>query len=158
MVLLYDFAAMRNLGVLLFAFLASVLAFGQQMDSGLRGVWRLNVEKSDFGSSPKPKKGLVNWTEHGWVVAILTADGELYSDGVITDHGCALIGISSEFSCKVEVKTPKHVVFTLKQGETVRRVGDIELIDKNTTITTHHVTPRTGTPSIEKTVWEREPE
>lgn len=149
---------MRNLAILVFLLLTGSLAFGQQMDPGLRGVWRPNVEKSDFGSGPKPKMGLVNWTEHGWVVAILTADGELYSDGVITDHGCALIGISSELSCTFEVKTPKHVVFTLKQGDKVRRVGDIELIDKNTTITTHRVTPREGTPSIEKTVWEREPE
>jgi hypothetical protein len=112
----------------------------------------------DFGGGPKPKMGLVNWTEHGWVVAILTANGELYSDGVITDHGCALIGIQSDLSCTFEVKTPKHVVFTLKQGDTVRRVGDIELVDKNTTLTTHHVTPSKGTPFIEKTVCERESE
>ena len=65
MVLLYDFAAMRNLAILVFVLLTSGLAFGQQMDSGLLGVWRLNVEKSDFGSGPKPKMGLVNWTEHG---------------------------------------------------------------------------------------------
>ena len=41
------------------------LLLAQQIDPDLRGVWKLNVEKSDFGGGPKPKMGQVNWTEHG---------------------------------------------------------------------------------------------
>jgi hypothetical protein len=147
---------MRKLAVVAVLLFSTSALFAQAMDPGLRGVWTLNLERSDFSGGPKPKMGLVNWTEHGWVVAILTSDGQLYSDGVITDHGCALIGIPSEMSCTFQVVTPHHVVFTLKQGTTVRRVGDIELVDRNTTVTTHHVTPEKGPSFVEKTVWERE--
>jgi hypothetical protein len=38
----------------------------------------------------------------------------------------------------------------------VRRVGDIELVDSNTTRTTHRVTPAEGAPYVETTVWRRD--
>jgi len=134
------------------------LLLAQQIDPDLRGVWKLNVEKSDFGGGPKPKMGQVNWTEHGWVFAIVTGDGQLYADGIVIDRGCTMIGVPSDYSCAVKVITPRHVQLTLKQGSTVRRVGDIELLDKNTTRATHHVTPGDGAPSVEKTIWQRESE
>ena len=31
--------------------LASLLVFSQQLDPNLRGVWKLNIEKSDFGGN-----------------------------------------------------------------------------------------------------------
>src|ERR1700737_4561228 len=40
-------------------------AFTQQIDPAFRGVWPLNVEKSDFGGRPKPKMEQLNWTERG---------------------------------------------------------------------------------------------
>jgi hypothetical protein len=129
--------------------------FGQQIDPALRGFWTLNVEKSDFSGKPKPKMGLVNWGEHGWTFTILTSDGELYSDGVATDRGCALIGISPKSSCEIKVVTPRHLRFTLREGAVIRRVGDIELLDNNTTQTTHRVTPSEGAPYVEKTIWEK---
>jgi hypothetical protein len=116
-------------------------ASSQQIEPGLRGFWTLNVERSDFGARPKPKMGFVNWGEHGWTFAIVTADGRLYADAVSTDSGCALIGVFSNCSCEVEVVSPRHVRFTLKQGAAVRQVGDIELLENDTTQTSHRVTP-----------------
>jgi hypothetical protein len=45
----------------------------------------------------------------------------------------------------------------MKHGADVRRVGDIELLDKDTTKTTHRITPKDGEPSTETTIWERAP-
>lgn len=137
--------------------LNTAIAVGQQVSPAFHGMWTLNVDKSEFGRTPKPKTGEVNWGEHGWVFSIVTPDGRLYADGVATDHGCALLGAyPSEFSCKVEVVTPRHVRFTLLQNAMVRRVGDIELLPDGTTQTTHHITPRQGSPYIEKTIWEKQ--
>jgi hypothetical protein len=144
--------------VLAVVLLIPATAFGQRLDPALYGVWALNVEKSDFGAGPKPKKGQVNWTAHGWVFALVTGDGRLYADGVATDHGCTLIGVPSEYSCEIKILTPRHLRLTLKQASAIRRVGDIELVDKNTTKTTHRVTPAQGAAYVEKTIWEREPE
>ena len=131
-------------------------AFTQQIDPALQGFWTLNVEKSDFSGRPKPKMGQVNWGEHGWTFALVTADGRLYADGVATDRGCTLIGVFPNYSCEVEVVTPRHVRFTLRQGAAVRRIGDIELLQDGTAQTTHRVTPPEGAPYVEKTIWERQ--
>jgi hypothetical protein len=133
------------------------LASGQQLSPAFHGIWALNVEKSDFGRTPKPRAGLVNWGEHGWVFSIATADGRVYADGVVTDNGCALLGaFPSKFSCKVQIVSPRHVRFTLLDDDAVRRVGDIELLSDNTTQTTHRITPSKGAPYIEKTIWEKQ--
>jgi len=50
----------------------------------------------------------------------------------------------------------QHVHFTLKQGATVRRVGDIELLENGTAQTTHRVTPAEGAPYVENTIWEKQ--
>ena len=131
-------------------------AGAQQLDPALRGVWSLDVGKSEFGEGPAPRMGQVNWTEHGWVFVLLSADGHLYADGAMTDNGCTLIGVSSDFSCEVKVITSRHVRLRLLQGSAVRRVGDIELLDSNTTRTIHHVTPADGAPYTETTIWHRE--
>ena len=144
--------------LLLTVCLAAAPLFSQQMDNGLRGVWKLNVEKSEFADGSKAKAGRVNWSEHGWVFAIVSADGYLYADGVITDNGCTLIGVPSDYSCELKIITPRHLQLTLKQGAVIQRVGDIELLDKNTTQAIHHVTPKDGKPYVEKTIWEREAE
>jgi hypothetical protein len=138
--------------------LTAAPARGQQIDPALRGVWKLDVAKSDFGPWPKPKMGQVNWSEHGWVFALVTADGRMYEDATVTERGCTLIGVPDDYSCEVKVVTPRHVHLTLRQGSAVRRVGDIELLDKNTTRATHRVTPAEGKPYVEKTIWEREAE
>jgi hypothetical protein len=88
----------------------------------------------------------------------VTADGGIYTDGVMTDHGCTLIGVPADHSCAIEVVSPRHVRITLRQGAAVRRVGDIELLDRNTTRAIHRVTPADGKPYVEKTIWEREAE
>jgi hypothetical protein len=132
------------------------VAEAQQLDPALRGVWSLDVAKSDFGGEAAPKMGQVNWTEHGWVFVLLSADNHLYADGAVTDHGCTLIGVSSDFSCEVKVVSPRHVRLRLLQGPAVRRIGDIELVDSNTTRTTHHVTPAEGAPYVETTLWRRD--
>jgi hypothetical protein len=144
------------IAVLCFVLIAVTPIFSQQIDPGLRGFWTLNADKSDFSGRPKPKMGLVNWREHGWTFAIVTADGRLYADSVGTDHGCTLIGVFPDFSCEVEVVTPRHVRLKMRQGDVVRRVGDIELLDDGTTQTTHHVTPANGAPYVEKTFWEKQ--
>jgi hypothetical protein len=143
------------LTILITVLLTVTTALSQQIDPGLRGFWTLNVEKSDFGARPKPKMGFVNWGEHGWTFAIVTADGRLYADAVSTDSGCALIGVFTNYSCQIEFVTPRHVRFTLRQGMAVRRVGDIELLENDTTQTIHRVTPAEGAPYVEKTIWER---
>ena len=143
--------------VLTTVILTATSVFGQQqIDPAFHGFWTLNVEKSDFGGRPKLKMGFVNWGEHGWTFAIVTAEGRLYADAAETDHGCTLIGVFPDFSCVVEVVTPRHVRLTMKQGVTVRRVGDIELLENGTTQTTHRVTPSEGAPYVEKTIWEKQ--
>lgn len=142
--------------VLTLSWLTVAKTFSQEVDNGLQGFWTLNVEKSDFGSRPKPKMGFVNWGEHGWTFAIVTADGRLYADAVSNDGICTLIGVFPKHSCDVTVVTPRHVRFTLKQGSTIRRVGDIELLKDGTTQTIHRVIPPEGEPYIEKTIWERQ--
>jgi hypothetical protein len=116
--------------------------FGQRMDAGLRGEWNLNLGKGTFGPGPPPKAGHVSWTEHGWVFAIVTPGGGIYADAVMTDDGCTLIGVPSEYSCQLDVLTPRHLRFTMKEGGDVRRVGDI--------------TPRDGESYTETTIWEKE--
>jgi hypothetical protein len=129
----------------------------RQIDAQFRGFWTLNVEKSDFGDRPKPKTGFVNWGEYGWAIAIVQADGRVYADAVETSHGCEFIGMApNDLSCTVEVVTPRHVRLTVKQGKTIRRVGDIELLDDGTTQTIHHVTPSQGAPYVEKTIWNKQ--
>ena len=141
--------------VLITVLFAAPTAFSQRMDVGLQGIWTLNVEKSDFGGRPKPKMGQVNWGEHGWTFALVTADGRLYADGIATDRGCTLIGGWPNYSCDVAVVTPRHLRFTLREGATVRRIGDIELLENGTAQTTHRVTLPEGTPYVEKTIWEK---
>jgi hypothetical protein len=136
--------------------LTTASALGQQIDPAFRGFWTLNIEKSDFAGRPAPKMGQVNWGEHGWTFALVNAEGRLYADGVATDSGCTLIGVSPNHSFEVEVVTPRHLRFTLKQGATVRRVGDIELLEDGTTRTIHRVTPQEGAAYVEKTIWEKQ--
>jgi len=47
------------------------------------------------------------------------------------------------------------VRFTLREGATVRRIGDTELLENGTTQTTHRVTPPEGAPYVEKAIWEK---
>ncbi len=136
--------------------LASETSAAQQVDPGLHGNWTLNVARSTFGPDGAPTAGTVRWTEHGWVVALVFPGGYVYADAVITDRGCALIGVSADSRCTITPITPKHLRFTLRQAGTVRRVGDIELIDSNTTRTTHRVTPVSGAPYTETTFWLRD--
>ena len=134
------------------------MASAQQLSPEFYGRWTLNVEKSDFGRSPKPKAGLVNWGDHGWVFSVAAGDGSVYADGVVTDNGCTLIGtFPASSSCKVEIISARHVRFTLLDGNAVRRVGDIELLSDHTTQTTHRITPAQGTPYVEKIIWEKQP-
>ncbi len=148
---------MKSLIVLFAVWLTTLTVFGQQVGPAFHGMWVLNVDKSDFGRTPKPKAGLVNWGEHGWVISIVRADGHVYADGVATDSGCALLGaFSPKLSCTVEVITPRHVRFTLLEESAVRRVGDIELLSDETTQTTHRIIPTNGTPYTEKTIWEKQ--
>lgn len=123
----------------------------------LRGYWTLDVARSTFGPDGAPSAGTVRWTEHGWVLALLFPNGQLYADGVVTDGGCALIGVPAGFSCRIETVTPTRVRFVLLEKEQVRRVGDIELLDANTTRTTHRVTPASGAAYTETTFWTRTP-
>ena len=88
--------------------------------------------------------------------AIVTPGGGIYADAVMTDDGCILIGVPTEYSCRLDVQTPRHLRFTMKQDGAVRRVGDIELLDKDTTTTTHRVTSRDGESYTETTIWERD--
>ena len=125
-------------------------------DPDLRGYWILNVAKSDFGSGEKPKSGLVNWTERGFVFAIVNADGSLYADSVMIDHGCSMVGVPSSFSCQLKVIEPRHLQLIVRDAQRISRVAEIELLDSNTTRTTHRVTPEKGAPYVEKTIWERQ--
>jgi hypothetical protein len=128
----------------------------QQIDPAFLGYWTLNVDKSDFAGRQRPKGGVVNWGEHGWTFALTATDGRLYADAVDTDDGCHLVGVFSNWSCEVEVVSQRHIRLTMKQGEAIRRVGDIEILENGTTRTTHRVTPRDGAPYIETTIWEKQ--
>jgi hypothetical protein len=133
-------------------------ARAQSMDPALRGSWTLNVAKSTFGPDGPPSAGTVRWTEHGWVFALVFTNGYVYADAVVTDNGCTLLGVAADYTCHIEVITPQHVRITLTQATTIRRVGDIELVDSNTTRATHHVTPASGAPYTETTIWLRDRE
>ena len=138
---------------------AALVVDSQQMrlDPKLRGFWVLNVEQSEFGGAEaKPKSGLVNWTETGFVFAIVTADGSLYGDAVVLGKQCKMIGVPASYSCEFKMLTPSHCLLTVRDGKSVRRIADIELIDANTTRTVHHVTPPAGKPYDEKTLWVRQ--
>lgn len=136
---------------------AATASIAQQIDPAFLGHWTLNVEKSDFAGRPKLKMGFVNWGEHGWTFAIVTADGRLYADAVATDGGgCHLIGMFPNWSCELEVVSPRHARLTVRQDQAIRRVGDIELLEDGTTRTTHRVTPAEGQPYVEKTIWEKQ--
>jgi hypothetical protein len=129
----------------------------QGIDPGLLGTWKLDIAKSNFGPDGAPSAGTVRWTRHGWAVGLAFASGYVYTDAVITDKGCALIGIAEDFSCRIVVLAPTHIRFTLKQGTVTRRIGDIELTGKDTTRTVHRVIPETGKPCSETTIWVRDP-
>ena len=126
------------------------------IDPTFFGYWTLNVEKSDFAGRPKPRMGFVNWGEHGWTLALTTAEGRLYADAVVTDGGCHLVGVFSNWTCEADVVSPRHIRLTMKQREEIRRVGDIELLEDGTIRTTHRVTPRDGAPYVETTIWEKQ--
>lgn len=136
----------------------AVPASAQRVDPALRGNWTLDVAASTFGPDGAPTAGTVRWTEHGWVLAVVFGGGYVYADAVITDHGCSLIGVPEDFSCAIAVLSPRHVRFTLRQGDAIRRVSDIELTDANTTRAIHHVTPASGAPYTETGIWRRERE
>ena len=126
-----------------------------KIDPAFFGFWNLDVAKSDFAGQPKPKSGQVNWGEHGWAFTLVLANGQLFTDAAMTDHGCTYIGASS-LTCEYELLTPRHVRLTMREGKNVMRVGDIELLSDDITQTTHRVTPSDGPPYIEKTVWTRQ--
>ena len=150
---------MRQSTLVLFALLMAAVPIGleaQPVDPGLLGNWKLDISKSSFGPDGAPSAGTVRWTQHGWAVALVFPGGYVYTDAVITDHGCALIGVPKDYTCSIAVLTPTHVRFTLKQGGALRRVGDIELTDKDTTHTVHRVTPESGKPYTETTIWTRD--
>jgi hypothetical protein len=92
------------------------------------------------------------------VFALVFANGYVYADAVVTDNGCTLLGVTADYTCRITVITPLHVRITLSQASTIRRVGDIELVDSNTTRATHHVTPASGIPYTETTIWLRDRE
>ncbi len=143
--------------VTLFALLSHP-ARAQDLDPGLQGNWTLDVAKSTFGPDGPPSAGTVRWSKHGWVLALVFANGYVYADAVVTDSGCARIGVPADYSCTLVPLTPTHVRFTLKQATAVRRVGEITLVDRNTTRTVHRVTPASGPPYTETTVWTRDRE
>jgi hypothetical protein len=128
------------------------------MDPGLRGKWTLNVARSAFGPDGAPSAGTVRWTEHGGVLALVFTGGYVYADAVLTDRDCALIGVSADYTCRLEVVTPKHVRLTLRQAGASRRVGDIEFVDSNTTRAVRHVSPASGAPYTETAIWLRDRE
>ena len=129
---------------------------GQRIDPRLRGNWTLDLSKSTFGPDGAPSAGVVRWTAHGWVLALTFPSGYLYADAVITDHGCALIGVSPGYECSLRVLSATHLRFTMREGQVVRRVGDIELVAADTTRTVHHVTPKAGPAFTETTYWGRD--
>lgn len=151
-------AAARLVTIGIMVLLTAGTAFGQQIDPAFRGVWVLNIEKSDFGGQPEPKMEQLNWTEHGWAFAMVRADGELYADAsVIGDHhGCTMVGVESNYSCEVNIVTRRHVRFKFKQGSAILRTVEIELLENDTLRTTHHVTPSQGVPYVQKTIWEKQ--
>ena len=129
----------------------------QRIDPGLRGNWTLDVANSTFGPDGPPSAGTVRWSEHGWVLALTFPNGYVYADAVVTDNGCALIGVPAIYTCRIAVISAKHVRITVRQGAEVERVGEIELVDSKTTRTTHRVTPASGAPYVEISLWRRAP-
>jgi hypothetical protein len=126
-----------------------------RVDHAFFGMWSLDVAQSDFAGRPKLKSGQVNWGEHGWAFALVFPDDTLFTDAVMTDHGCTYVGVS-KLTCEYEIVAPRHVRLTMKEDKRVTRVGDIELVSDDVTQTTHRVTPEDAAPYVEKTVWTRE--
>jgi len=141
-----------GLALLEFAAPTSSKRKSAQIDSGFLGNWRLDVSTSDFGPNPKPRMGQVNWGEHGWTLALVFADGQMFTDGIATDAACVYIG-NLPLTCEYEVVTTRHVRLVMKEGKNVIRIGDIELLDNGTTQTIHQVRPPNESPYVEKTIW-----
>ncbi|HEY7639685.1 MAG TPA: hypothetical protein VH814_08165 [Steroidobacteraceae bacterium] len=154
---------MKSTGFLRVAALALSLcltfaaARAEKIDPALQGIWNLDVAHSKFGPDGKPRSGQVNWGAHGFSFALVFANGELFTDAVATDNGCAYVG-ASPLTCVYSVINPRHVRLTIKEGDQVTRVGDIELLPDGTTRTTHRVTPTDRPAYVETTVWIRQKE
>jgi hypothetical protein len=65
-----------------------------KIDPALHGIWNMDVAHSDFGPNGKPRSGQVNLGAHGFSLALVFANGELFTDAVATDGGCAYVGAS----------------------------------------------------------------
>ena len=126
------------------------------IDPRMYGIWTLDAAHSAFGGPfPAPTKGQVNWTASGWAFALAFPDGSLYTDAAYTDDGCSLVGVAAPWECSVEVLSPTHVRLIMREGPRVDRVGEIELVDKDTQRAVHRVTPSHGQPYTETMLWKR---
>ena len=127
------------------------------LDARMYGLWTLDAPHSVFGGPyPPPISGKVNWTVSGWAFALAFADGGIYTDAAYTDYGCSLVGVPAPWRCSVEVVSPTHIHLVMREGSRVDRSADIELVDENTQRALHRVTPSTGQPFTETTVWKRD--
>ncbi len=126
-----------------------------KLDPKMYGMWLLDAAHSKFGGPyPSPTSGLVNWTEHGWVFAVNSAEG-LYGDATVIDHGCILVGVKRDYTCEVRIVTPTHLHLIMRNNGRIEREGDIELLDANTQRAVHRVTPSAGASYTEATIWTR---
>lgn len=76
---------LRQFGIFLLLVMAALYAISQEQsaasDTSAVGHWRLNVDKSDYGSMPKPKAGTLNVTSDSagslkWSAKLTNADGK----------------------------------------------------------------------------------
>jgi hypothetical protein len=149
------FRRLLSFGCMVSIAVAAASSQPSKIDPAFLGFWDLDVAKSEFAGQPKPKSGQVNWGEHGWAFALVLADGQLFTDAAMTDHGCIYVG-KSRLTCEYEILTPRHVRLRIRAGKNVVRVGDIELLNDTVTQTTHRVMPPDGAPYVEKTIWTKQ--
>jgi hypothetical protein len=125
-----------------------------RIDPAFFGVWKLNVTKSDFGSKPGPRSGVLNWTERGWVIAMVSSDGSITGSAVGTENGCVLIGAEKNSWCKLSIPAPKHVLVFISQGCDSVGITDMELLDRNTARTINRTYREDGKDVVESTfIW-----
>src|SRR5262245_8144415 len=125
------------------------------LDPRLYGQWRLDVARSEFdGPGPAPTAGVVYWTARGWVFALAFGEA-LYTDAVVDNNGCTLVGAPDSYSCESQIVTPTHVHFIERNSGRITRESDIELIDANTYRASHRMTPSVSAPYAQVEYWTR---
>lgn len=135
----------------------SSFAVAQNAPGSAVGHWRLNVEKSDYGSNPKPKSATLNITSDSaeslkWTATVTNGDGkkETYAYSGAEDGQQHPVTGDNPWKTAAYTRGDSGVTgesVVLKDGTTLN--GDISMSDDGNTMTVK------GSGNAPSEVWER---